>query len=79
MSWGGNLESARVKALLSSLGEDVEACEIGDDVECLNKVTDIMDRKLTEMRNIIEVQKRHHAFKTYSYPSLDKALKEIGY
>lgn len=66
--------------MLKSIGEDYEECEIGyDENKCLAKVTDIMDLKLKEMRTIIERQKQHHAFRRYSYPSLDKALSELGY
>ena len=73
------MESARVRALLKTIGEDYDVCEIEYDDRCLAKVTDIMDRKLKEMRNIIEQQKRYHAFKTHSYEPLNKALEEIGY
>jgi len=72
------VDSARVRLLAEQLGIEPEVCEIND-VECLERVTDTMDKKLREMRKLIEEQKKHYAFKKYSYDSLNDALKEVGY
>ena len=73
------MESGRLIALRQRLGlEESNACQI-DDVECFEQVTDVMDAKLKEMRQIIEEQKKHYAFRTYSYDKLNDALKEVGY
>lgn len=36
------------------------------------------DIALTKIRAFINKQKRYFAFKTHSYPGIDKILKEVG-